>query len=408
LIACQNIKDKNNQNETTIMKKLISIAALFAAISYAAPASATTFSVGGDLGTRVRAQTYDHASQKKDDLYWQYRVRLNGSADFGDGFFAKVQVTDEAPNKTSTGTVALGGGGGWQTVGYGNSELYTIGFSQAYFGRVYGDSHYAIGRLPLNATNNPILDITLYPKNPLDTPTTTFQNDRLFGANYGTKVGEGELNLVAGVFDNLNTYYSSSQGNDGGLLNDGYAFIGSYKTEIGGVTVEPEVLTAITRFDSVTQDTFSPTSSSYGTPWHQGVRPWTFGLNLGGKVGDLKLGASGFYNITSGKTPDAARYGGNRNANVDYKAYILRIKAEYGPFLTWYDHSVAKDKSTPATTNTYTNNFVWAQYQFKAYDSRGVKLVIQPTLRYLTTKDEVTPANGYHRLRSELYATISF
>ncbi|NTU94269.1 MAG: hypothetical protein HGB29_10135 [Chlorobiaceae bacterium] len=395
------------------MKKLISLAALFAAISYAAPASAVTFGLGGDLGTRVRAQTYDHANHKKDDLYWQYRVRLNGSADLGDGFFAKVQVTNEAPNKTSTGAVALGGGGGWQTIGYGNSELYSIGFSQAYFGRGYGNSHYAIGRLPLNATNNPILDITLYPKNPLDTPTATFQNDRLFGANYGTKIGPGELNLVVGVFDNLNTYYSSSQGNDSGLLNDGYAFIGSYKTDIGSVTIEPEVLTAITRFDSVTPETFSSTSSSYGTPWHQGVRPWTFGLNLSGKVGEVKLGASGFYNITNGTTPDATRYGGNRNANVDYTAYLLRIKAEYGPFLAWYDHSVATDKSklateATATTKTYTNNFVWAQYQFKAYESNGTRLVIQPTLRYLTSKDSATTTNDYHRLRSELYATITF
>jgi hypothetical protein len=389
------------------MKKIISLAVLLTAISYASPASATTFSLGGDIGTRVRAQTFDQASQKKNDLYWQYRVRLNGSADFGDGFFAKVQVTNEAPNKTSAGTVAIGGGGGWQTIGYGNTELYTIGFSQAYFGRVYGDSHYSLGRLPLNATNNPILDISLYPKNPLDTPTTTFQNDRLFGANYGTKIGSGELNLVVGVFDNLNTYHSSIQGSDGGLLNDGYAFITSYKTKIAGVTIEPELLTAITRFDSVTQETFSTTSSSYATPWHQGVRPWTFGANLSGNVGDLKLGASGFYNVANGTTPDAARYGTNRNANVDYNAYLLRIKAEYGPFLTWYDHSVATDKST-AVKQTYTNNFVWAQYQFKAYDSKGAKLVIQPTLRYLTTKDEVTPANSYHRLRSELYATLSF
>ncbi|NTU69039.1 MAG: hypothetical protein HGB02_09225 [Chlorobiaceae bacterium] len=395
------------------MKKLISLAALFAAISYAGPASAKDLSLGGDIATRVRAQTYNTDSSKKDDFYTQYRVRLNGSADFGDGFFAKVQLTNEAPNKLAAdqgtrgaaGTVALGGGGGWQTIGYGNTELYTVGFSQAYAGRVYGDSHYALGRLPLNAANNPIFDISLYPKNPLDTPTATFQNDRLFGANYGTKIGNGDLNLVVGVFDNLNA------GTDPGLLNDGYAFVASYKTEIAGITIEPEVLTAITRFDSVTQETFSYTgaanNSDYATPFHQGVRPWTFGLNLGGNVGDLKLGGSAFHTSASGTTPNTSRYA-FANQNVDYSAYLLRIKAEYGPFLAWYDHSVATDKST-ATTQTYTNNFVWAQYQFNAYKTKGgAKLVIQPTVRYLTTNDEVAPEKGYHRLRSELYATLSF
>ena len=384
------------------MKKIISLAALFAAISYAGPASATDLSLGGDIGTRVRIQSYNKDYSKNDDLYTQYRVRLNGSADFGDGFFAKIQVTNENPNSPSSGK--LGGGGGWQTIGYGNSELYTVGFSQAYAGRIYGDSHYALGRLPLNATNNPIFDLTLYPKNPLDTPTATFQNDRLFGANYGTKLGNGDLNLVVGVFDNLNA------GTDPGLLNDGYAFVGSYKTEVAGLTVEPEILTAITRFDSVTQETFG--SSGTSAPWHQGVRPWTFGLNVGGNTGDLKLSGSALYNVAKGTTPNNSRYAGNANAEVDYNAYLLRIKAEYGPFLTWYDHSVATDKShaagATATTNVYRNNFVWAQYQINAYKGKGARLVIQPTVRYLTAKDEAAPASSYHRLRSELYATLSF
>ncbi|NTV03099.1 MAG: hypothetical protein HGB04_10050 [Chlorobiaceae bacterium] len=384
------------------MKKIISLAALFAAISYAAPATAATITVGGDISTRVRAQTYDKAHQASDDLYWQYRVRLNGSADLGDGFFAKVQVTNETPLAPSSGK--LGGGGGWQTVGYGNSELYTIGFSQAYFGRAYGDSHYVAGRLPLNSTNNPIFDLTLYPKNPLDVPTTTFQNDRLFGANWGTKVGNGDLNLVLGVFDNIVGNNTTSTGD--GLLNDGYAFVASYKTEIGGVTVEPQVLTAITKFDSVTQETFGASGTS--APWHQGVRPWTFGANVSGiNVGDLKLGASAFYNIANGTTPTNTAYA-VPGEKVDYTAYLLRLKAEYGPFLAWYDHSVAKDKSSSlATEKTYTNNFVWAQYQFKAYESKGAKLVIQPTLRYLTTRDGDT-ANDKNRLRSELWASVSF
>ena len=330
-------------------------------------------------------------------------MRLNASADLGDGYIFKAQITNEAPNKTSTGAVALGAGGGWQTVGYGNSELYTLGASQLYFGRFYGDSHYLFGRLPLNSTNNPLFDLTLYPKNPLDIPTTTFQNDRLFGANWGTKIGNGDLNLVVGTFDNISA--TDTAGTGDGILNDGYAFVASYKTTIGDITFEPEVITAITKFDSVSQQTFSATSTSYGTPFHQGIRPVTFGANVGVPAGDLKLGFSALYNIGKGTTGSSAIYGANANANVDYTGYLLRIKAEYGKFLAWYDYNKTTDNSS-AVSHEYTNKFVWAQYQIPVG-----KITIQPTLRYLTTSDHVGGAvadANTSRLRSELWATLAF
>ncbi len=377
------------------MKKILSLAAMFAVLSYASPASAE-LNFTGDASVRIRETSLGAAHQAKDDLYYQYRVRLNAAADLGDGYLFKAQITNEAPT-------GFGGGGGWQTVGYGNTEVYTLGASQFYFGRFYGDSHYLFGRLPLNSTNNPILDLTLYPQNPLDIPTTTFNNDRLFGANYGTKIGSGDFNVVVGVFDNISA--SDTAGTGDGLLNDGYAFLASYKTTIGNVTFEPEVLTSITKFDSVTQTTYST-----GTPWHQGIRPVTFGANVGVPAGDLKLGFSGLYNIGKGTTPTSTIYGANANANVDYTGYLLRVKGEFGPFLAWYDYNKTSDKSA-STTHEYTNNFVWAQYQYKVYQAAKGSLTIQPTLRYLTSSDHVGGAIAdvnTSRFRSELWATVSF
>ena len=385
------------------MKKMLSLAAMFAVLSYASPASAVELKFGGDAAVRVRETSNDAAHQSSDDFYSQYRLRLNASADLGDGYIVKAQLTNEAPNNTATGAVALGAGGGWQTVGYGNTELYTLGASQIYFGRFYGDSHYLVGRLPLNSTNNPLFDLTLYPKNPLDVPTTTYQNDRLFGANWGTKIGDGDLNLVVGTFDNISR--TDTAGTGDGILNDGYAFVASYKVTIGNVTVEPEVITAITKFDSVTQQTFSASSASYGAPFHQGIRPVTFGANVGVPAGDVKLGFSALYNIGKGTTPSSAIYGPNANANVDYTGYLLRIKAEYGKFLAWYDYNKTTDNSS-AIAHAYTNQFVWAQYQIPAG-----KITIQPTLRYLTSSDHVGGAVAdvnTSRLRSELWASIAF
>ncbi len=375
------------------MKRMLSLAAMFAVLSYASPASAE-LKFGGDVSVRVRAETFDaeHQSTAPDNLYYQYRARLNVAGEFEGGYLFRALISNENPGVPPK----VGGGGGWQTVGYGNTELYTLGFSQLYFGRNYGDSHYLLGRLPLNSTNNPAFDIHLYPKNPLDVPTTTFNNDRLFGVNYGTKIGSGDLNAVIGVFDNLSK--SDTSGTGDGLLNDGYVLVVNYKIKIGDVTLEPQVLTALNQHDTVTQTTYSTS-----LPFHQGIRPFTFGSNVSVPVGEAKLGFSGFRTSGHGTTPSSAIYT-TAGANVDYSGYLFRIKGEYGPFLAWYDFNKTTDKST-STTHEYTNNFIWAQYKIPAG-----KLSIQPTVRYLTTSDHsgLTADVNTSRLRSELWATITF
>ncbi len=217
--------------------------------------------------------------------------------------------------------------------------------------------------------------------------------------NYGTKIGDGDLNAVVGVFDNVSK--SNTPGSGDGILNDGYAVSLSYKVKFGDVTLEPQVLTALTQHDTVYQTT---TTSTYATglPFHQGVRPITFGANVGVPAGDLKLGLSGFYTTADGTTPSSAIYP-TAGANVDYSGYLVRVKAEYGNFLTWYDYNKTSDKST-ATTTDYTNHFVWAQYKIPAG-----KITIQPTLRYLTSKVHTTASDvNTSRLRSEVVATLAF
>jgi len=387
------------------MKRMLSLAAMFAVLSYASPASAE-LKFGGDVSVRVRDEAFDAARKAQDNLYYQYRARLNVAGDFEGGYLFRALISNEAPSYPPSGGAGLpdsatrfGGAGGWQTVGYGNTELYTIGFSQLYFGRNYGDSHYLLGRLPLNSTNNPAFDIHLYPKNPLDIPTTTFNNDRLFGVNYGTKIGSGDLNAVIGVFDNLSKNDTSGTGD--GLLNDGYVLVVNYKTKIGDVTLEPQVLTALNQHDTVTQTTYNTSPS--GTPFHQGIRPFTFGTNASVPVGEGKLGFSGFRTSGHGTTPSSANYA-TAGKNVDYSGYLFRIKGEYGPFLAWYDYNKTTDKSD-ITTHKYTNNFIWAQYKIPAG-----KLSIQPTVRYLTTSDHSVGSADVNnsRLRSELWATLAF
>ncbi|NTU91702.1 MAG: hypothetical protein HGA60_07275, partial [Chlorobiaceae bacterium] len=57
-----------------------------------------------------------------------------------------------------------------------------------------------------------------------------------------------------------------------------------------------------------------------------------------------------------------------------------------------------------------TNHFVWAQYKIPVYESAAGTLTIQPTVRYLATKakDDVSTSTDLQRLRTELWATVTF
>ncbi len=396
------------------MKKMLSLAAMFAVLSYASPASAE-LKIGGDASVRMR-DWGGTGNPTTDNVVWQYRIRLNGAADFGDGYYFKALATNETAAKNNypgSATTTVLPAGGWQTVGYGNSEVYNLQVSQFYFGHNSACDHYAIGRLPLNSFNNPIFDLTLYPQQPFDIPVATINLDRIYGANYGLKVGDGDLNATFVVLDN-NSFADTAASGDG-LLNDGYGLLASYKFNIGNVTLDPQVITVLTKSDVWSQS---------GLPIHYGFRPVTAGANIAFPLGGIKFTASGFYTRGSGTTPAGAPTVVLNNsvtlnssvlagAKVDYFGDLFRIKGEYGPFMAWYDYNQTTDKSSDLAggNQVYTNQFVWAQYKINVHESAKGTFTIQPTFRYLTTKDHnnlVGSDTKDGRLRSELWATVTF
>jgi hypothetical protein len=378
------------------MKKMLSLAAMFAVLAYASPASAE-LKLGGDASVRLRDVSYtgDTANTKSDDLYWQYRVRLNASADLGDGYFFKAMITDETADyddgNFGAATDSKVPGGGWRTVGYGNTERFSLGISNFYFGRMLKDCHYMVGRLPLGSFNNPIFDLTLYPTQPLENPVANINFDRVFGANYGTKIGDGMLNATVVVLDDNSANDTGDKGD--GLFNDGYALHLDYKFNVGDVTLEPQFLTVLTNSDIWKQDQ---------TVAHSQVTPYTFGALANVPAGKLKLGFGAFFTDCNDTAP-------NGGAKTNYDGYQLRVKGEYGNFMAWYDYNHTTDKSG-VTDVKYTNNFVWAQYKIPVYSSAAGSFTIQPTLRYLTNKVENNGATttDVQRLRSELWATVTF
>lgn len=385
------------------MKKMLSLAAMFAVLGYASPATAEV-KFGGDASIRLRGQfedvEYGSYENNEDDLNFAYRVRLKASADLGSGYFFKAMLTSD------------NAAGGWNTVSENNTEDGEIDISNFYFGRMMEDSHYMVGRLPLNAANNPIFDLAMYPiPNTVglgaigigDQPIGTYNMDRIFGLNYGTKIGPGELNGTLIVLDNDIKDDSYNEGD--GLFNDGYALHLSYKTNIGNVTVEPQAIIGLTNLD--------------GLVYHN-VTPYVFGANVTIPAGKAKIGVSGFYTAADDDDADAVVYGDNPatpgvtetsylvGADVDYSGYLLRLKGEYGPFTAWVDYNHTDDK-TDGYDDDYDNLFVWAQYNYKVYDSAMGSFSLTPIVRYWALGGDFGCCeDNYSRLRTELVATVSF
>jgi len=364
------------------MKKMFSLAAMFAVLSYASPASADV-TLNGEVGLRLREDFGNTTSAtgvkaSTQDQYLQYRVRLKPSADLGDGFFVKALFQDE------------GVAGGWRGLGTtpataNNTEQYSITASQFYFCHGDESSHWVVGRIPLGSLDNPILDLTLYaipgagPQGSklyaVDTPIYTNHFDRLLGFNYGTKIGDGELNAVVVNFDNV-----SSSAADKGLFNDGYGFTANYKANIGDVIIVPQGFITLTHLAD-------------------GRAPYSFGTQAFIPAGKSKISLSGFYTGDNNTIP-------NTSTKIDYNGYIFRVKGESGPVLAWVDYNSTTDN---AHKTDYKNTFVWAQYVVKVQESNKGTFTLQPTIRYrASSQKDATGTADNNLFRGELYATVSF
>lgn len=367
---------------------MLSLAALFAVLPYASPASAE-LKFSGDAAIRGRAEF--NSSSTADDLKYQYRVRLKATSDLGDGFFFNALAQNEEAGgswSTVSGTATTVNTGLTQ-----NTERYPLQISNFYFGRNQGCCNYKIGRLPLGSFNNPILDLALYAIPTavggiyaVDIPVSTWNFDRFFGANYNTKLGDGDLSTTLLVLDNHSTTANSAATSDG-ILNDAYVLHLSYKNKLGDVTVEPQAVISLTDVNGAV---------------YRKISPNTFGANATIPAGDSKIGVSAFYTICKDSKGEVA----GLPVNVDYNGYLLRLKGESGPAMAWIDYNHTSDKLADVT---YNNVFVWAQYNFKLHEgSSNVNLT--PTVRYRASGRDVAGAStvANNQLRAELYTTVTF
>ncbi|MCG8341393.1 MAG: hypothetical protein MI684_00950 [Chlorobiales bacterium] len=352
------------------MKKLLSLVFGLAILATSVTTAEAGIKISGDAQVRPRGEftktkVDGEETQSQEELYWLYRLRLKIAADLGEGFFLKALLANHSAGWFAT----IGGDKGPAFP----SNLSDFGPNHMYFGRMMQNSHYVMGWMPVNSFNNPIYDLTVYPSQPLGIPYFLFGNDRIFGLNYGAKVGPGELNASLLVLDD---YLKDTDG----FFRDEYAIHLMYKTNIGDITIDPQLLAAIT-------------DSNLFSMGYNNVAPWTFGTNVVIPADDIKFTLSGFYTTCD-------------DSGVDYDGYLFRVKAERGPIRAWVDYSSLSDDSFGAS-DEYKNMYVWAQYNWKVHESSMGSFTLSPTVRYLTT-DENNGDEEYQRLRTELWAQVTF
>lgn len=356
-------------------KSLLTILAL-ATTLHAAPAAAD-IKLGGDAAVRFRSMFKEMPNSiHTEDVLYQYRVRLKADADLGRGYYFKTILMSE--NDT----------GGWNSVSYGNTEAIALSVNKFHIGRQLDDSSYRIGRIPADSFSDPLLDLAMYPAQPLCQPVLCINFDRFSGAGYTRKLGPGELSTTLLVIDD--------RSNDG-LFNDGYGLRIGYKTTIASVTINPQLFTSLTNMDTYIQNNnkFSDGSPTGLTVLGDGVTPLTFGAALRVPAGKGAISCYGYY-TTCSDTGDSGRA-------VDYSGYLFRVKADYGPAMALLDYS-----ETETGAIDYRNIFLRAKYAINVHSSASGKFDIVPTLRWMhnwesgetdTEKDVIVP---------ELWAVISF
>ncbi|NEX13738.1 MAG: hypothetical protein C1941_03430 [Prosthecochloris sp.] len=368
------------------MKKLLSLVfGLALLVAFSTPATAAIkFSGDAQVRPRVEMTKSGESGEWKEELYWLYRLRLRLAADLGSGYFAKALLASESAGWFATisdgrGTVDLNG----KTYNLFPDNLSDhFGVNQVYFGRMMQDSHYILGIMPVNSFNNPVFDLAVYPTSAVGIPYLLINNDRIFGLNYGRKVGPGELSATLCVLGD-----AQWDSTDDSFLRDEYAVHLMYKTNIGDVIIDPQLLAAVTRTQNV----------DIGAPEEYGHAPFTFGTNVIIPAGDTKFTLSGFY------TNDGIGLVDDENG-VDYSAYIVRAKAEHGPVRAWVSYNAADVKSP--MSDDYENFYVWAQYTLKVYESSMGKFTLTPTVRYRDR--DMNGSDKDTRWRTEVWANISF
>ncbi|MAJ43175.1 MAG: hypothetical protein CMF96_00335 [Candidatus Marinimicrobia bacterium] len=296
----------------------------------------SNINISGDGRFRTRFDIKENLHQNTNDLYHQYRARINIKSNIGGDWFFKSKVgTNSVAGMTKIGDSEHNGPGNE------NSHRPNLSFLELYFGRKTNGYGYWIGAYPLKS--NPCLDLHYYPDKIVGIPWILYNNSTITGFFAYFFLKENKINTFISIDQNSTNKieeFASSLDDIGvtNVKNDNYTIGLNTDIKKNNFVLSPYVLV------------------SFG----EGDQPYTAGIELElEKLFDIKTSISHY-----------------QTNNSDYNANHTRIKFNF-PHINnkvnfFYDLALKNKKSA---------SYLWLSYSFNIYDSDLGKLTISPTIR---------------------------
>ena len=320
----------------------------------------------------------------KTNVYYLYRAKLNLAADIGEGWHFHTTL---AHNGLAMWAGKFGEGDVPNDASLETAGRASVDFMYLYFGRKTNLWGFDAGIIPFNGMKKPQLDLHFYPNKMVDIPYTIFNNNGTHGFCGFYKLGQGKLNALISVDDNLG-YKKEFEPEDGNTetmndTKDQYSLYLDYAAKISNFTIQPMLIKTIADENN--------------------AAPLTFGANI------TTPKFSGFRFIASfGYSSQTVKEAG------EYKAWLFRAKAigpaGPGKITAWFDLAKRTDKVEGSDDIDTDFWYTWISYKLMVYKSDKGSVSFSPTIR-IANKTE--PAdndkdNIYRRTKIELTSEITF
>ena len=349
----------------------------------------------GDARVRPRLdQKFNKNGRTYQDFYYLYWVRLWMEADLEAGWYFKTKLSTDGPGDYigKFASPTFDGVSGWTAKHSAHSgHRGAVRFNEAHFGRKTDRMGFSIGLLNFNALANPEYDLHFYPVSRSDVPYFVMNTNSAAGFKGYYQIGPGRLNASITVDNNTgNRELIDERDQYSGFLN--------YEVQVGGVKVQPTLITSIGAQDK-------PVPITLGTnltpPKFAG-----FSIQAGSyyttQSADVKNSVinPGYVDLVDFSSSDSVNYTGKYSG----PGFHLKLAQDLGPgtLVGWADY---KSINMDQIDNNKNTTLIWLMYKYTVYKSDYGAFVLAPTFRHMR---QSFGDKRYSRNKIELTMHFSF
>jgi hypothetical protein len=376
----------------TALKRMLSLAAFGALFVASAATAQVTFNGDARFRPRLDLDNRPESNYDRNDFYYMYRLRLNMTADIGEGYYVKSRLSHNGIafyQKGGQGDLPDIFGNPVNNVSNEAARRPSLDMMYMYLGRAISNFGFDIGLIPIPGYGNPLWDLHYYPNLMVDVPFFIWNTDGAFGGRTFYDVGPGRLTVHALLDRDRVDAQETTEGVATFESNDQYTLTAAYALPVAGVRVEPMLMKTFPSEQRTFVGGVETDFAEYGAP--------------------LTVGANVVFPRFSGITPSATLGYSTNDRVVDYTAWLARAKlaGPLGPgtLLAWVDLASRTDELESGDTST---DFLywWLAYTIPIYSGERGSFVMTPEWRFMNKDSADELARRRHKL--EINFDVSF